>query len=68
MAVDGLRRGEDLLERDAELRSIGRLVERASAGEGGLVVLQGHAGVGKTELLRAASDLGDAAGLRDRLG
>jgi DNA-binding CsgD family transcriptional regulator len=64
MVVDGLRRGEDLLERDAELGSIGRLVERASAGEGGLVVLQGHAGVGKTELLRAATDLGDAAGLR----
>src|SRR3954469_14054277 len=64
MVVDGLRRGKDLLERDVELRSIGTLVERAGAGEGGLVVLQGHAGVGKTELLRAASDLGDAAGLR----
>src|SRR3954447_21715253 len=64
MAVDGVRRGEDLLEREAELRLIGGSVGRAGAGEGGLVVAQGHAGVGKTELLRAASELGDAAGLR----
>src|SRR4051794_38139087 len=64
MVVDGLRGGGGLLERDAELRLMGELVERARAGEGGLVVVQGHAGVGKTELLRAAGELGEAAGLR----
>src|SRR3954471_1616110 len=64
MVVDGLRGGGGLLERDAELRLMGELVERARAGEGGLVVVQGDAGVGKTELLRATAELGDAAGLR----
>src|SRR5436190_2215497 len=64
MVVDGVRGAGGLLERDAELRLIGGLVERAGAGEGGLVVVQGHAGVGKTELLRAAGELGEAAGLR----
>src|SRR5256885_3433240 len=64
MVVDGARGAGGLLERDAELRLIGDLVARAGAGEGGLVVVQGHAGVGKTELLRAAGELGDAAGLR----
>src|SRR3954469_3978035 len=64
MVVDGLRGAGDLLERDAELRLISSLVARAEAGEGGVVVVQGHAGVGKTELLRAAGELGEAAGLR----
>src|SRR5438874_6119847 len=63
MVVDGVRGAGGLLERDAELRLIGDLVTRAQAGEGGLVVVQGHAGVGKTELLRAAGELGEAAGL-----
>src|SRR6476469_3186269 len=64
MVVDGVRDAGGLLERDAELQLISGLVDRASAGEGGLLVVEGHAGVGKTELLRAASGLGEAGGLR----
>src|SRR3954447_25417492 len=64
MVVDGLRGARGLLERDAELQLIDGLLGRAASGEGGLVVVEGHAGVGKTELLRAAGALGDAAGLR----
>ena len=44
---------EELLERDEEL---GQLASRRTAlqtGEGGLVVVKGPAGVGKTSLLRA---------------
>src|SRR5437868_629291 len=64
MVVDRVRGARALLERDAELRLMGGLVEHVGTGEGGLVVVQGHAGVGKTELLRAAGELGEAAGLR----
>jgi DNA-binding CsgD family transcriptional regulator len=64
MVVDRVNAAESLLERDEELRLIAGQVDRAAAGEGGLLVVQGHAGVGKTELLRAAGELGEAAGLR----
>ena len=36
---------------------------RVRSGEGALLVIEGQAGVGKTELLRTAGDLGDAEGL-----
>src|SRR5829696_652251 len=64
MAAREVRGDAGLLERDGELGLIGGLVARVSAGEGGLVVIQGQAGVGKTELLRAAGELGEAEGLR----
>jgi DNA-binding CsgD family transcriptional regulator len=64
MAVDGARGDTGLLEREPELGRIGALVARAGAGEGALVVVEGQAGVGKSELLRAAGELGDAGGLR----
>src|SRR3954470_14147502 len=63
MVVNEVREGASLLERDAELELIGDSIARASAGEGGLVVVEGDAGVGKTELLRAAAALGYEAGL-----
>ncbi len=51
-----------LLEREAELAALWGLVERAVAGSGGLAVIEGPAGIGKTRLLRAAGELtsGDA--------
>src|SRR5436190_12418439 len=64
MVVDRARWTQGLLERDAELQVIVDLVDHAAGGEARLLVVEGHAGVGKTELLRAAGDLGDAAGLR----
>ena len=41
-----------LLERDGELELIAALVARVRGGEGALLVVEGQAGVGKTELLR----------------
>ena len=43
-----------LLEREAELRRIEAVVEAASAGQGGLVLVEGAPGIGKTRLLDAA--------------
>lgn len=51
-----------LIERDAELREIAGLLARARAGEGGVLVLEGPMGIGKTALLWAAGAL--AGGLR----
>jgi DNA-binding CsgD family transcriptional regulator len=53
-----------LLEREAEVDGLRALVTRTAGGAGGLVVVEGQAGVGKTELLRSVSALGEAAGLR----
>src|SRR5664279_3564903 len=64
MASVGVGGDGGLLERDRELGLIGALVQRARGGEGSLLVVEGEAGVGKTELLRAAGELGDAEGLR----
>jgi DNA-binding CsgD family transcriptional regulator len=53
-----------LLERDAELMVVDRALERVRAGVGALVVVEGPAGIGKSELLAAvgraarASDFG----------
>jgi class 3 adenylate cyclase/tetratricopeptide (TPR) repeat protein len=47
--------------RDAERTELGRLMERAIAGQGGLVLLGGEPGVGKTRLTEEL-----AAGTRDR--
>ena len=43
-----------LLERDAELGAIGAAVERARSGRGGVLVVEGVAGIGKSSLLAAA--------------
>src|SRR5215211_6294807 len=64
MAAREVRGDAGLLERDGELGLIGGLVARVGTGEGALVVIEGQAGVGKTELLRAAGELGEAEGLR----
>ena len=53
-----------LLERDSELRLFERVIERAKRGRGGVVLVEGQAGVGKTELLRMAGAIGQDAGLR----
>ncbi|MEV7037779.1 AAA family ATPase [Amycolatopsis sp. NPDC051061] len=42
----------ELVERDAEVRALKRSLVRLDAGQGGVVVLEGAAGAGKTALLR----------------
>ncbi len=53
-----------LLERDSELHLLERVIESAQRGRGGVVLIEGRAGVGKTELLRLAEALGRDAGFR----
>nr|MDQ3936922.1 ATP-binding protein [Actinomycetota bacterium] len=45
---------EALLDREEELRAIDGALERARAGAGGLVVVEGPPGIGKTRLLEVA--------------
>jgi predicted ATPase len=52
----------ELVERDAEIRALRRLLARLTAGQGGLAVLEAGAGLGKTALLRHLRGL--AADLR----
>ena len=44
-----------ILERDAERAIIATLLDDARRGEGGMLVLEGPAGIGKTALLRHAA-------------
>jgi DNA-binding CsgD family transcriptional regulator len=59
------------LERDSELGAIGAAVAEAGEGRGRIVLVEAPAGLGKTSLLEAASDLAAAQGcvtLRARAG
>ena len=53
-----------LLERDAELGGLERAIGAAAGGAGGLVAVEGEAGIGKSRLLAAGRELAEAAGLR----
>jgi DNA-binding CsgD family transcriptional regulator len=53
-----------LIERAAAAAALGELLERAAAGEGGLGMVRGPGGIGKTELLRALRADARRAGLR----
>jgi DNA-binding CsgD family transcriptional regulator/tetratricopeptide (TPR) repeat protein len=55
--------GGRLLEREDELRRIAAAIARASAGSGGVVALEGSAGIGKTRLLQAAMELAGTTGV-----
>ena len=44
---------EGLLEREVELARVDGLLDRAGAGLGAVVVVEGPAGIGKSELLAA---------------
>jgi len=56
-----------LLERDIELGRLARALAAVESGTGRTVVLYGPAGIGKTELLKAALDRAGEAGLRAAL-
>jgi len=51
-----------LLEREGELEEIRAAFDAALDGRGSLLLAQAHAGLGKSELLRAARELGDERG------
>jgi len=53
-----------LLEREPELRRMREAIRHAGTGAGGLVVIGGPAGIGKTALLRAAARMAEDAGVR----
>jgi hypothetical protein len=52
-----------LLERERELETLRGGLDRACAGEGTLLLIEGPAGVGKTALLREARVAADRAGI-----
>jgi predicted ATPase len=53
-----------LLERGDELARVDRLLTAAQAGRGGVVVITGPAGIGKTSLLSEAEERAGRAGMR----
>jgi DNA-binding CsgD family transcriptional regulator len=54
----------DLLERDRELARLEAECDEALAGHGGLVVIEGPAGIGKSRLLAAAREMARERGAR----
>ncbi|MFI9550974.1 BTAD domain-containing putative transcriptional regulator [Nonomuraea endophytica] len=61
--ITAARHGTPLVERAAETKVIGHALERASDGAGGgLVLVEGPAGMGKTSLLGHARDTAEAMG------
>ncbi|MGW2153765.1 BTAD domain-containing putative transcriptional regulator [Nonomuraea sp. NPDC001699] len=67
-AAGGRAAGERLVGREAELRTLEELLGGARAGHGGLALVTGEAGIGKTSLVRAAADLAAARGFRVEWG
>src|SRR5687767_6666446 len=53
-----------LLERERELEAAAAALERARNGEGGVLVLHGPAGIGKTRLLEEMRGLARSEGMR----
>ncbi|MEU6715365.1 BTAD domain-containing putative transcriptional regulator [Nonomuraea sp. NPDC046802] len=60
--------GDRLVARGGELRVLEELLSEARRGRGGLVLVTGEAGIGKTSLARAAADLAAARGFRVEWG
>ena len=52
-----------LLEREAELRQIGGALDAAAGGAGGVVVIEGAPGIGKSSLMAEAAELAEAGGM-----
>ena len=57
-------RGRALLGREAERRTLAALVERAAAGSGGALVVEGAPGIGKSALVAEAAERAASSGFR----
>ena len=55
--------GDALLERERELKTLRDGIARARAGDGTLMLIEGPAGVGKTQLVREARAAAEQAGV-----
>jgi DNA-binding CsgD family transcriptional regulator len=53
-----------LLDRGRELSAVGALLDDAVSGDGGLLLVEGEAGIGKTGIVRAAGAMARANGMR----
>jgi DNA-binding NarL/FixJ family response regulator len=60
---EGSDSGDDLYEREAELAALSKALSGARSGAGGLVVLEGSAGIGKSRLLAEARVMADGRGM-----
>ena len=58
------RQPSALIEREAELTELRAAAERAEAGTGAVLLIQGERGIGKTALLGAARELAAERGFR----
>ena len=59
-----MRRGDPVIGRERELEELGEILSRTREGEGGLLLLAGEAGIGKTRLAEAAVAAGRLVCLR----
>jgi DNA-binding CsgD family transcriptional regulator len=60
---EGNHQGNRLYERETELAALSKALAAARSGAGGLVVLEGPAGIGKSRLLAEARATADAVGM-----
>ena len=60
---EGNDQGNGLYERETELAALSQALAAARSGAGGLVVLEGPAGIGKSRLLAEARAMADALGM-----
>src|SRR5205085_46421 len=53
-----------LLERDAELDAVGAVLDAARSGRGRVLVIEGHLGLGKSQLVSAARGFAQGTGMQ----
>src|SRR5664279_846803 len=54
----------DLLDREAELERVRRLLNEAKTGSGGLLLVEGEPGIGKTSFIKVSMELATEQGVQ----